>query len=350
MSQDEDGAPAAGDDAMEGLIGDNSHDPQSLNPLTDATISSQETSRLPAKRAGKRDPRNVTGVDRRHFTSEQLIESVDGTISRRKKEVVSFVRLPEDPIRASPEDRRVVHTGRQVADDAGLRLEGMSHEQLTKLGTDTLEQRQRLMDAEEACRQLECDAETLSDEQARQRFMGKLAKDDTFCKRVTGEKNMRCLKAKFDYLNCRGVLDRLQHWTSGETQVKRRSAAGRKRILTSFQSYTLFKGQFRNGSSSMVFLADSLGISVSTAGRIYQTYLRVVAYIMGKHQPWPTAEAMRLNVDVQTRNELGVEDDVIVMYGDATERPISRPSMLGSSTHSDYHRLSHAREARVSGV
>jgi hypothetical protein len=48
----------------------------------------------------------------------------------------------------------------------------MSHEQLAKLGMDTLEQRQRLTDAGEACRQLEFDAETLSDEQARQRFFG----------------------------------------------------------------------------------------------------------------------------------------------------------------------------------
>jgi hypothetical protein len=35
--------------------------------------------------------------------------------------------------------------------------------------------------------------------------------------------------------------------------------------------------------------------------------------------------------------EAGLADDVIVMYGDVTERPIiSRPSMLGSSTPSDY--------------
>jgi hypothetical protein len=37
-----------------------------------------------------------------------------------------------------------------------------------------------------------------------------------------------------------------------------------------------------------------------------------------------------------TDTKLGLADDVIVMYGDVTERPISRPSMLGSSTHSDY--------------
>lgn len=43
--------------------------------------------------------------------------------------------------------------------------------------------------------------------------------NDVFCKQVTGESNIRCLKAKFDYLNARGVLDRLQHWASGETQV-----------------------------------------------------------------------------------------------------------------------------------
>jgi hypothetical protein len=45
---------------------------------------------------------------------------------------------------------------------------------------------------------------------------------------------------------------------------------------------------------------------------------------------------MRLNVDPETRDLLGLADDVIVMYGDATERPICRPEMLGSSTHSDY--------------
>lgn len=53
----------------------------------------------------------------------------------------------------------------------------MSREQLTRLGSDMLEQRQRLIDAEEAFEQLEFDAQTLSDEQARQRFMSKLEND-----------------------------------------------------------------------------------------------------------------------------------------------------------------------------
>lgn len=119
---------------------------------------------------------------------------------------------------------------------------------------------------------------------------------------------MSCLKAKFDYFNARGVLDRLQHWASSKTQVKRRIAAGRKRTWTSFRSYVLYKGRLRLGSSNVVLLADQLGISVSTAERIYQTYLRAVTYIMGKRQPWPAEEAMRLTVDTQTRTELGLAD------------------------------------------
>jgi hypothetical protein len=41
--------------------------------------------------------------------------------------------------------------------------------------------------------------------------------------------------------------------------------------------------------------------------------LRELTYIMGEHQAWPVEGAMRLNVDVQTRTELGMVDDVIVM-------------------------------------
>jgi hypothetical protein len=94
--------------------------------------------------------------------------------------------------------------------------------------------------------------------------------------------------------------------------------------------------RLRTGSKIVSALATSFAISVSTVERVYQTTLRAVTYIMGKHQPWPSADAMRLNVDAATREQLGLAADVIVMYGDATERRISRPMMLGSATHSDY--------------
>lgn len=118
--------------------------------------------------------------------------------------------------------------------------------------------------------------------------------------------------------------------------MKRRSATGRKRILNSFEAYVLYKARLRTGAACVSYLANNMGVSVPTAERVYQTYLRAVTYIMGKHQPWPHEEAMRLNVDPTTRGLLGLEEDVIVAYGDATERAICRPSMLGSSTHSDY--------------
>jgi hypothetical protein len=63
--------------------------------------------------------------------------------------------------------------------------------------------------------------------------------------------------------------------------------------------------------------------------------LRELTYIMGEHQAWPAEGAMRLNVDVQTRTELGMVDDVMVMYTPQSDQ-ISSPSMLRSSTHSDY--------------
>jgi hypothetical protein len=53
-----------------------------------------------------------------------------------------------------------------------------------------------------------------------------------------------------------------------------------------------------------------MGVFVPTAERVYQTYLRAVTYIIGKHQPWPHEEAMRLNIDPTTRGLLGLEEDV----------------------------------------
>lgn len=158
--------------------------------------------------------------------------------------------------------------------------------------------------------------------------------NDVFCKQVTGENNIRCLKAKFDYLNARGVLDRLQHWASGETQVKRRSAAGRKRTLTSSQSYVLYKGRLRLGASNVILLADSLGISVYRRANLSDVP-------SGGDVQHGQASAMtdRGSYALErgcTDTKLGLADDVIVMYGDVIERPITRPSMLGSLTPSDY--------------
>jgi hypothetical protein len=187
-------------------------------------------------------------IDHRHFNEDQLLKDKDGTLRRRKLQTATFARPPSAAKRTSPDDRSDVRVGRAVADKAGLQLGSIGPKELTKLGAETNELRRRLAKVEEAHAQLQAAADKIDNHVARRYFMMSL--DDTvFCKQITDEPNMACLKAKFAYLNARGALDHLQYWVNGATQCKRRSTQGRKRILTSFESYVLYRARLRAGSA-----------------------------------------------------------------------------------------------------
>lgn len=97
-----------------------------------------------------------------------------------------MARPPPEVARASPEDRNVIRVGRKVADAAGLCLSGIDAEELTKLGTATLNLRQKLADAEEAYHQLQNEAGQLNNEHARRFFMTSLG-SNAFCRQITDE-------------------------------------------------------------------------------------------------------------------------------------------------------------------
>ena len=284
-------------------------------------------------------------VDARHFEDSQLVVR-NGVLKRAKGSHGCLAKPTQPAARTTPEERVTLQTGRQAVCDAGGRIDDFGVDELTRLGANFRALQDSVAEVSDALAALQVASDKTSDvttqqfkqraADTRQHLMKTVEAFPAQCKGWTDEPDAACLRAKFDYLNAHGALDDLVYWHHGATRRNRLSNAGRKRALSSYEAYVLFKMRLRLGTSSASFIAHSFGVSEHTLSRTYHTFLRAVTFIMGKHQPWPTSAAMLHNVDDLTRELLGLAEDTIVTYGDATERKISRPSLLGSALHSDY--------------
>lgn len=176
-----------------------------------------------------------------------------------------------------------------------------------------------------------------TDPESRAKLIHDLQEDSELCLSYTGELNFACLEAKFKYLNAHGVLDRLVYWHNGDTRRTSDDTRGRKRLLTPFESYVLYKMRLRMGSDAVGgVIRQCFRVSPPTVHRVFSTYLRAVVYIMSNHQTWPTEAAMRANVAAATRVAFGLEPCTIVIYGDATERECLKPARSYGILYSDY--------------
>ncbi len=155
------------------------------------------------------------------------------------------------------------------------------------------------------------------------------------------------LECKFNYLNARGALDRLQWWTSQQQLRLRRGVGGRPRSLTTFESYVLFKCIARR--SDVDLAAATFIVSARTADKVFVTMLKAVTVIMSTHQPWPSLEAAWLATPSQTRAELGLSDECAVFIADAVERQTERPSApdMQSCLYSDYKHFTSLKQLGV---
>lgn len=137
--------------------------------------------------------------------------------------------------------------------------------------------------------------------------------DTNTCRTFTGMLNYGVLEALFQYLDARGALSGLTRWYEDP-----KYAPLDEQKLTPFEAFVLFSSLLRQGTTNMRMAAWSFGVSTHTAKRIFKTVLRAVAYIFGKHQPWPSAEAMRKACSQETREMLQLADDTIVLWGGST--------------------------------
>jgi hypothetical protein len=173
--------------------------------------------------------------------------------------------------------------------------------------------------------------------QIRVAFLSALRASPDSCILYTGERTFELLTLKYEYLNAKGALDRLNWWRPDYLQKPQNPRnAGRSRTLSNFESYVFYRCVLRSGD--LARLAVNFGISRSTAQRTYLTLLNAVVFIMSSHQPWPTAKAAWLATPSKTRVELMLDDGAAVFMADAVERQIEKPSDPGlqSATYSDY--------------
>lgn len=157
------------------------------------------------------------------------------------------------------------------------------------------------------------------------------------CREHTGMPHYRILEATFEYINANGALDDMNWWQGPSATKRQRGKGGRPRAVSTFEAYVLFLCLFRNGVSNMCTYVQWWGISEQVIRRIYVTMLHAVTTIMGRHQAWPTYEAMKRAVPRKTKVDISATSAAVVMVGDATERRVARPSCpSGFVFYSDY--------------
>lgn len=116
--------------------------------------------------------------------------------------------------------------------------------------------------------------------------MRQLQKHPRRCHEFTGICCFPVLEALYNYFNARGVLERCTYWHgSGTRTTGDKDVRGRRAVLTPFEAYVLFHVVLWKGMSS--FVPYIFGVCYATANRVFRTMLRIVAYIGGKHQPYP---------------------------------------------------------------
>lgn len=202
--------------------------------------------------------------------------------------------------RQEEEPRYVNHEGRAGADthlprgqvdhesrsQAGVqgwyRLGGVGRQAAVNLGRSFQQLQKQFEDAYAENTSLQEQAGVSENGVKRRAQLVELLRDDKKkCNEYTGELNFACLKAKFNYLNARGVLHRLVYWHNGGTRHASDDGRGRKRLLAPFECDMLYKIRLRLGSAAVsgtIFFCFQ--VSPPTVHRVFATYLRAVVYIM----------------------------------------------------------------------
>lgn len=287
----------------------------------------QET-RAILRHLGKREIR----VAARHFAPGTLRHTKDGKLQRKKGARASLMRAEDVPRRSSPQDRRETGRGRQHLTSLGIPV----------FPSDDLNQRlgQSVLKLEESNRAFDISEqpeEKRASVQRRADFMTQLESSAEQCRRFTGMHNHKVLLAHFNYFNARKALNNLTMWHGSVTRkVGNKDVRGRRAVLTPFEAYVLFNVVLWKGMSD--FVPYAFGVSMSTAQRTFRTLLPAVAYIGGKHQPYPSADAMQKYCSAEARELLQLNENTIILKGDATEWRLQRPTQIHSAMYSEYKR------------
>lgn len=168
-------------------------------------------------------------------------------------------------------------------------------------------------------------------------LLGILRGNPEKCREHTGMPHFRILEATYEYLNADRALDNMNWWHGPRGTKGKRGKGGRPRLVSTFEAYVLFLCIFRSGIHSMVLYVTWWGLSEDVIRRLYITMLHAITSIMGRHQVWPTYDAVRQAVPPKTKVDISATAEAAVLIGDATERRVSRPSCpSGFVFYSDY--------------
>jgi len=261
-----------------------------------------------------------------HFEAGD-IEWVDQKPRRRRGARASIMREAVESRRTTPEDRREKGRGRQHL--AALGIPAFPEDDFNqRLGQSLLELEK------ERCPESACEEGDAASSR-RAAFMQQLVESATVCHSFTGMRNHRVLRAHFDYFNARGALENHTLWHGNATRTEgTKDARGRRALLTAFEAYALFHVVLWSGMSH--FVSYNFGVSRDTANRAFRTMLRIVAYVGGKHQPYPSPDAMQKHCSAKARELLQLSESTIIFKGDATEWRIYRPTQIHSAVFSQY--------------
>jgi hypothetical protein len=231
----------------------------------------------------------------------------------------------------SPEERRETGRGRQQLEELGVPLLQIDDDAGQRLGRLLMDMESNPVAPSEPAEEEDIELDVKA---TRASFMRHVA-GRKFCREQTGAVDFKALQLEFAYLNARGALSNLTLWRGAATnQDSEKDTRGRPAILQPFEAFVLFKVVLRQGMSRLSPFV--FGVSASTVSRTFRTFLRAICYIMGKHQPWPSAAAMLACTSVETRDSLGLGSNTVNFKGDATEWAVLKPTAYSSGVWSEY--------------
>ena len=189
--------------------------------------------------------------------------------------------------------------------------------------------------------------------QLRALFIQRLTDDASHCHRFTGQHSFAVLRALYDYINARGALDHvLWYREDNPNQARRTSAAGRPRLLSTFEAFVFFLCVLRR--ETVRAMCAFFEVEDNTGQRTYVTMLNAVTFILSTHQPWPLLEDVARFTPLEARAHLQFDDATAVFLADCVERPVMHPALpelqfLLWSDYKHHHTFKHLAVAACNG-
>jgi hypothetical protein len=263
-----------------------------------------------------------------HFNDEDIRCNQRGHRSLGQGALPRFApRADSTPSRAGPPTEAELEARRRLS-DTGLRHNMEARSIVRKL----IEEREEARESEELGLQEEDHGA-----QRRRLFMDELQRNDSMCRKFTGEPSFQVLELLFSYLNARGLLDNLIWWRSKATKEGGPVRGGGVRALTTFESFVLTLCILHDGGSTASYMMH-FGVGDVLVHRTYITVLKALDVIFREHQPWPSLEQARRMTPTEARIALDLKPSTALFLGDATERAVQNPSnsTLHCLLYSDY--------------